>query len=64
MAGRTEVTALAGEGKKILVVAVFTLHPGKAVVQVAAIKITVNDLPEIGSEESIGPLKTFLVDLA
>jgi len=58
------MTALAREGKKILMVAVFTLHPGKTVVQVAAIKITVNDLPEIGSEESIGPLKTFLVDLA
>ena len=57
------MTALAGEGKKIFVVAVFTLHPGKAVVQIAAIKITVNDIPEIGTEESIGPFKPFLVDL-
>jgi hypothetical protein len=64
MTGRTEMTALAGEGKKILVIAVFTLHPGKTFVQVAAIKITINDLPEIGSEESVGPLKPFLVDLA
>ena len=64
MTGRTEVTALAGEGKKILVIAVFTLRPGKTVVQVAAIKITVNDLLEMGTEESIGPLKTFLVDSA
>ena len=31
---------LAGEGKKILMVTVFTLHRGKTVVQVAAIKIT------------------------
>jgi len=56
------MTALAGEGKKILVIAVFTFHPGKAVVQITAVKITVNDLPEIGTEESVGPLKPFLVD--
>jgi hypothetical protein len=41
MAGRAKMTALAGEGKKISVVAVFTLHPDKAVVQVAVIKIMV-----------------------
>ena len=57
------MTALAGKGKKILVVAVFTFHPGKAIVQIAAIKIMVNDLLEIGTEESVGPLKSFLVDL-
>jgi len=45
------------------VVAVFTLHPGKAVLQVAAIEITVNNLLEIGMEESVGPLKPFLVAL-
>jgi hypothetical protein len=54
-----KAATLPGEGKKILVVAVFTLHPGKAVFQVAAIKITVNDFPE----ESVGPLKPFLVAL-
>jgi hypothetical protein len=37
-------------------IAVFTLQPGKAVVQIAAIKITANDLPEIGSAKPIGPL--------
>jgi hypothetical protein len=57
------MTALAGKGKKVLVVAVFTLHPGKTVVQVAAIKITVNDLLKIGTEESVGPLKPFFVAL-
>jgi pyruvate,orthophosphate dikinase len=31
--------------------------------KVAAIKITVNGLQEIGSEESVGPLKSFLVNL-
>ena len=61
--GGTKMMALAGKGKKILVVAVFTFHPGKAIVQIAAIKITVNDLLEIGTEESVGPLKPFLIDL-
>ena len=42
--------------------AVFAFHTGKAIVQIAAIKITVNDLPEIGTEESVGTLKPFLVD--
>jgi len=63
MAGGAKMTALAGEGMKILVVAVFTLHTGEAVVQVAAIKITVSDLPEIGTEESIGPFKSLFVHL-
>jgi hypothetical protein len=36
---------------------------GNAVVQIVAIEITVNDLLEIGTEEPIGPLKTFLVAL-
>jgi hypothetical protein len=36
---------------------------GEAVVQIATIKITVNNLLEIGPEESVGPLKPFLVDL-
>ena len=39
-------------------VAVPTFHTGKAVVQIAAIKLTANDLLEIGTEESVGPLNT------
>ena len=34
----TEVTALAGEGQKIFMVAIPALHPGKAMVQVATVK--------------------------
>jgi len=41
---------------------VFAFHTGKVVVQITAIKITVNDLQEIGTEESVGPLKPFLVN--
>jgi hypothetical protein len=44
MAGRTEMTALAGEGQKIFMVAIPALHPGKAVVQVAIVQVAVNDL--------------------
>ena len=43
--------------------AIFAFHTGKAIVQIAALKITENDLLEIGTKESIGPLKPFLVDL-
>ncbi len=56
------MTALAGEGKKILAVTVFALHLGKAIVWVAAIKITIDDLLKIGTEESINPLESFLVN--
>jgi len=35
MAGRKEMTALAGEGKGILAVAILALHPGKAIMPVA-----------------------------
>ena len=58
MAGGAKMTALAGEDNKILMVAVPTFHTGKAVVQIAAIKLTANDLLEIGTEESVGPLNT------
>jgi hypothetical protein len=44
---------MAGEGQKILMIAIPALHPGKAVVQVAAVQIPVNDLLEIGAVESV-----------
>ncbi len=37
MAGGTEMTALAGEGQKVFMVAIPALHPGKAAVQVVTI---------------------------
>jgi hypothetical protein len=36
MARGAKMMALAGESKKVLVIAVFALHPGKAAVQVTA----------------------------
>ena len=63
MAGGTEMTALAGEGQKIFMVAIPALHPGKAVVQVATVQVAVNDLLEVGPPEPIQPFEPLLVDL-
>jgi len=41
------MTALAGEGQKIFMVAIPALHQGKAVGQVATIQVEVNNLLEI-----------------
>ena len=56
MTGWAEVTPLAGEGQKILMAAVFAFHTGKAVVEIAAVQIPVNDLLKIGTVE---PVLTF-----
>jgi len=47
MAGGTEMTAHAGEGQNIFMVAIPALHPGKAVVQVATFQVAINDLLEV-----------------
>ena len=57
------MAALAGECQEVLVTAVFTLHAGETVVQVAAVQIPVDDLLYIGTEKSIESFKTFPVDL-
>jgi hypothetical protein len=44
MAGGAEMTPLAGECQEVFVAAIFALHTGKAVVQVAAVQIPVDDL--------------------
>ena len=41
------------KGQQIFVAAVFTFHAGKAVVEIAAIEITIDHLRDIGSPESI-----------
>ena len=63
MTGRTKVPALAGEGQKIFVTAVCAFDTGKSIVEVATIKITMNDAGNIRPKESILPLKPFLIDL-
>ena len=63
MAGRPEMTALAGEGKKIFMVAIPALHPGKPMVQVTTFQVAVNDLLEVGPPESKKPFRPLLIDL-
>ncbi len=57
------MTALAGEGQKIFMVAIPALHPGKAVLQIAAIEIPVNDLLKMGTVEPVVTFEPLLVDL-
>jgi hypothetical protein len=44
MAGRTKMAARAGEGKQVLVSAIFAFYAGEAIVQISAIEIAVDDL--------------------
>jgi len=55
VAGRAEVTALAGECQEVFVAAVFAFHTGKTVLQIAAIQITVDHLLNIRPPKSILP---------
>jgi hypothetical protein len=57
MAGGTEMAALAGEGQKMLMVAIPALHPGKAVVQVGTVQVAVKNLLEVGPPEPVRPFK-------
>ena len=45
----------AGEDQEVFVAAIFRFHAGKAVVQVAAIEITIDNLFDIGFSESVLP---------
>jgi hypothetical protein len=63
MAGGTEMTALAGEGQEIFMVAIPTLHPGKAMVRVSAFQVAVNDLLTVGTPKPVRPFELFFVDL-
>jgi hypothetical protein len=44
-------------------IAIQKLHLSARTAQVAAVQVPVDDLPKIGTEESIGPLKSFYVTL-
>ena len=63
VAGGIRVSAFAGEGRKVLMVAVSAFPPGKTVTQVAAVQVQVNDLLKIGTKEAVSPLKPFFVPL-
>jgi hypothetical protein len=63
MAGRAEMTALAGKSQKIFMVAIPALHPGKAVVQVATFQVAGNDLLKVGTPKPVWPFEPLLIDL-
>jgi len=56
------VAALAGECQEIFMAAIFAFHAGKAVVQVPAIEVPVNDLLQIGPQEPVLPGETLVID--
>jgi hypothetical protein len=53
MAGRAEMPALARKRQQIFMPAIRAPHPGKPQVQIPAVQISVNHIPDIGSEKSI-----------
>ena len=57
------MTALAGEGQKIFMVAIPALYLGKAVVQVATVQVAVNPLLEVRPPEPVPPFEPILVEL-
>ncbi len=56
------MTALAGEGQEVFMAAVITFDAGKAVVQIAAIEITIDHLLYIRPPESVRPGEVFVID--
>ena len=62
MARWAKMTALTGKSQQIFVTAVITFDAGKAVVQVAAIEITIDHLLDIGPPETVLPGKILLID--
>jgi len=57
------MAALAGKGQEVFVTAAFTLHAGKAVMQVAAIEVSINDLFQIVSPETVLPGEMLIIYL-
>jgi hypothetical protein len=63
MARGAKMPPLARKGQKVLMTAGPATHPRKAVVQVAAVQVAIDHLPDIGPEKPVLPLKTLLIDL-
>jgi hypothetical protein len=60
---RAEVPTLAGKCQKILVAAVCAFDAGKSIVEIATVKIPVNDVGDIRPKKAILSLKPFLINL-
>ena len=63
VARRTEVPSFTRECQQVFMAAVFAFHPGKAVLQIAAVKITVNHLFDIRPPESVLSGKPVIINL-
>ncbi len=63
MAGGAEVAALAGKRQQVFMAAVFACHAGKAMLQISAVKITIDYLFDIGPPKAILSGKVFVVGL-
>jgi len=57
-----KAATLAEEGQEVFVAAIFAFHAGKAVVQVPAIEMPVNDLLQIGPPEAVLPGEMLVID--
>ncbi len=53
MPGRAEMPAFTGKRQKVFMAAIATSHPGKSQVQVPAVQIPVNHVPDIGPEKPV-----------
>ncbi len=53
---------IARESRQILVTAIFTSNPGKAVFQNAAVQIAVNDLFDVGAKETVLSFEPPVID--
>jgi hypothetical protein len=58
-----KITAFAGNDQKVHNNAVFTLHTGETVVQVAAVEVSVNHPSDLGPPKSILPGVMLVIDL-
>ena len=63
MARRVIMPPFTRKGQKVLMAAVPAAHPRKAVVQVAAVQVAIDHLPDIGPEKSIPALEALFIDL-
>jgi len=63
MAGGAEVPAFAREGQEILVATIFAFNAGETIVEDAAIKIAIDPLFHISTEESVLGGKALVIDL-
>jgi hypothetical protein len=59
----TEVAPLARERQEILMAAIPALDPGKAVVEIATVKVPIDDLSHIWAEKAMLPLKPVFINL-